>query len=137
MYKDDTIYINHILDSIKKIESYTTSLSREEFANNGMIQDAVIRNFEIIGEAAKNISLHMKQPIMKYPGKRLRDERQINPRLHGSGYCCCLENNRKRHPAFETNDFKDNELNLLTCLRPSPPPHFFVNLHQSKNKRLC
>ena len=53
MDKDDSIYIDHILESIEKIEKYTTNISREDFAKNNMIQDAVIRNFEIIGKATK------------------------------------------------------------------------------------
>lgn len=70
MGKDDFIYIEHILESIDKIQRYTENLSKEEFAKNEMIQDAVIRNFEIIGEATKMISISMKNHTNIYPGKR-------------------------------------------------------------------
>lgn len=56
MQKDNLIYINHIYDCIIKIESYTESISLEEFLKNSLIQDGVIRNFEIIGEATKKLS---------------------------------------------------------------------------------
>ncbi len=56
MSKDEKIYLRHILDSIEKVESYVSGRSWEEFNENSMVQDAVIRQMEIIGEAAKRIS---------------------------------------------------------------------------------
>ncbi len=58
------LFLKDILDSISKIEKYTKGLSFEELKNNEMVLDAVIRNFEIIGEAAKNIPKDIKG---KYP----------------------------------------------------------------------
>jgi uncharacterized protein with HEPN domain len=52
---DDRTYLGHILDCIAKIETYTTE-GRAVFMKEPMIQDAVMRNLEIIGEAAKNVS---------------------------------------------------------------------------------
>jgi uncharacterized protein with HEPN domain len=66
MIKSDQVYIEHILEAIGKIENFTHSISRFDFDSNVMIQDAVIRNFEIIGEAAKKISkpfIHSHQEI--------------------------------------------------------------------------
>lgn len=56
MKKDDTIFLSHILQSIKYIEEDTKCFSFEKFNSTRVIQDAVIRNIEIIGEAAKNVS---------------------------------------------------------------------------------
>ena len=56
MIKNDQVYLEHILEAINKIETYINRLTKPEFDNNVMIQDAVIRNFEIIGEATKQIS---------------------------------------------------------------------------------
>ena len=53
--KNDKVYLYSILESIEKIEEYTEK-GRDEFLNKHLIQDAVIRNLEIIGEATKNIS---------------------------------------------------------------------------------
>lgn len=53
--KDPLIYIEHIFEAINRIEEYTKDLKLDGFLENSLIQDAVIRNFEIIGEATKNI----------------------------------------------------------------------------------
>lgn len=53
--KDPIVYVDHILESIADIISYTNGLSWEEFLNDKEKQDAVIRKIEIIGEAARNI----------------------------------------------------------------------------------
>lgn len=57
----------HILDSITSIELYTQQLTREEFLSNFMIQDAVVRNLEIIGEASKNIPADIKEKFPHIP----------------------------------------------------------------------
>ena len=56
MIRDDRVYLSHILDSLQQIEEYTGGLEFEGFRANRMVQDAVIRQFEIIGEAVKNLS---------------------------------------------------------------------------------
>lgn len=67
--KDDNIFLLQTFEFIDKIESYTEG-GYEEFINSPMIQDAVIRNFEIIGEAAKQIPNTMKA---KYPAISWRE----------------------------------------------------------------
>ena len=47
--KSDNVFLLHIVD-------YVSNVTEEEFYNKRLIQDAVIRNYEIIGEAAKNLS---------------------------------------------------------------------------------
>lgn len=54
--KSDLPYLGHIADSIAAIRSYVTD-GREAFMQRRLIQDAVIRNFEIIGEAAGKVSI--------------------------------------------------------------------------------
>lgn len=53
MIKDDLAYIENILDCIRKINEFSSGLSLKEFKTNEMVQDAIIRNIEIIGEASK------------------------------------------------------------------------------------
>lgn len=48
-------YLEHILDAIERIERYTVDIDELFFLSSELIQDAVIRNIEIIGEAANNI----------------------------------------------------------------------------------
>jgi len=53
--KSDLPYLGHIADSIAAIEDYVAE-GRNAFFDQRLIQDAVIRNFEIIGEAASRLS---------------------------------------------------------------------------------
>lgn len=69
--KDDLIYIEHIIQAINKIIEYTKDISQFEFNKNEMIQDAVIRNIEIIGEATKNISNDLKSVYYNIPWKEM------------------------------------------------------------------
>lgn len=48
-------YLGHILAAIERIERHTADIDELGFLNSELIQDAVIRNIEIIGEAANNI----------------------------------------------------------------------------------
>jgi len=61
--RDYILFIEDILTCIEKIERYTSNVSFEEFCGNDMAVDAVIRNFEIIGEAVKKIPEEIR---MKY-----------------------------------------------------------------------
>ena len=54
--KDDRIYVEHILLSIERIQSYISGKDQETFSNDSITQDAVVRQLEIIGEATKRIS---------------------------------------------------------------------------------
>lgn len=63
--KTDRIYITHILECIDHINSYVKV--EKDFLSSRLIQDAVIRNLEIIGEATKKIS------------KELRDKEKVVP----------------------------------------------------------
>ena len=64
MKKDDSIFVSHILDSIQKIEEFSRDVSKEDFFDSVLLQDAIIRRIEIIGEASKNVSDSLKS---KYP----------------------------------------------------------------------
>lgn len=66
--KEPLIYIRHILICIEKIQRYTTDMSESQFLSNEIIQDAVIRNFEVIGEATKKLDLdfHEKHPNIEW-----------------------------------------------------------------------
>ncbi len=55
MCRETKLYLNDILTCIERIQEYTDSLSFEEFSSDNRTIDAVVRNFEIIGEAVKNI----------------------------------------------------------------------------------
>ncbi len=59
--RDHILFIEDILMSIEKIETYTKNISFEEFCKNNMAIDAVVRNFEIIGEAIKRIPEEIRE----------------------------------------------------------------------------
>ena len=55
MTKSFHVFIEHIIDSIEKIEEFTKNIGEDEFNKNTQLQDAVIRRIEIIGETVKNL----------------------------------------------------------------------------------
>ena len=72
MKTDQTAFLNHILDAIKKIEKYIQGIDEEAFTKNDLVQDGVIRQIEIIGEAVKRLSDDLKsQSPVSYPGRTL------------------------------------------------------------------
>lgn len=58
--RGDKEFLLDIIEAIKRIELYTKELSYQDFLQKIETQDAVVRNFEIIGEAVKNISKNLK-----------------------------------------------------------------------------
>lgn len=58
--RGDKEFLLDIIEAIKRIELYTKGLSYEDFLQKTETQDAVARNFEIIGEAVKNVSKALK-----------------------------------------------------------------------------
>ncbi len=48
-------YLEHIIEAIERIDRYTEDMDEVTFLNSELVQDAVIRNIEIIGEASNNI----------------------------------------------------------------------------------
>ena len=64
-------YIEHILGAVERIESYVHDLDQAAFEKNMLVQDAVIRNFEIIGEAANKSQLADSTFAQRHPELRL------------------------------------------------------------------
>ncbi len=69
MKKDDYVYLKHILDAIIRIDEYTKHIRYEDFINNHIIQDGVIRQMEIIGEATKMLSKEIRERCPEIPWK--------------------------------------------------------------------
>ena len=49
-------YLGHIVEAVERIQRYVSELDEQGFLRDEKSQDAVVRNFEILGEAAHNIS---------------------------------------------------------------------------------
>ena len=73
--KDDFTYLSHILEAVERISEYLQEADYESFLKNTMMADAVIKNFEIIGEAANNVSDDFKQNHPELPWLDMGDMR--------------------------------------------------------------
>lgn len=73
----DLKYLRHILDAIEKIERYLAPADFETFSINDMMIDAVIRELEIIGEAAGNLSEDFTEEYADIPWFRVRAMRNV------------------------------------------------------------
>ncbi len=76
--RDDRTLLFDIHEAVKRINSYTKGMAAKEFFKDLKTQDAIIRNFEIIGEAAKNVSKTSKE---KYPEDSWKDLAKFRDKL--------------------------------------------------------
>jgi uncharacterized protein with HEPN domain len=73
---DDRARLEHIVEAIERIQSYTAKAA-DTFFTNSMVQDAVIRNIQIIGEAAHAISDDFKNTHREIPWRDIVGTRNI------------------------------------------------------------
>jgi uncharacterized protein with HEPN domain len=77
-------YLNHILEAIERIEEYVSELDEMAFLGNKLVQDAVVRNFEVIGEASNNIEKRFPEFVAAHPELPLTSAYQMrNAVAHG------------------------------------------------------
>ena len=79
--KDNSVYVKHILDAIRRIEEYTKGISEKEFMDKNMVNAAVIREIEIIGEATKMLEDDFKDEHPSIPWKKVAGMR--DKLIHG------------------------------------------------------
>ena len=77
MKKDPKVFLTHILESIQLIEEYSQKLSETKFHKDRLLQDAVIRRLEIIGEAVKNLPVSFKTKHLDIPWKQMAGMRDV------------------------------------------------------------
>lgn len=65
--RNEKLFLKDILKHCRKIERYTENKSWEIFLNDEILQDALIRNLEIIGEAAKNLTQKLREEHSQIP----------------------------------------------------------------------
>lgn len=73
----DDFFLKHIVMAFENVFSYINGISCEEFLRNNLIKDAVVRNFEIIGEATKNLTVEFRQSYPDIDWKGLAGYRDI------------------------------------------------------------
>ncbi|HTW91402.1 MAG TPA: DUF86 domain-containing protein [bacterium] len=74
--KDDRLYLTSILESIGNIEEYTRP-GRDAFMQSRMQRDAVVRNFETMGEAAKQVSSDLRKAHPEIPWRKVAGFRDV------------------------------------------------------------
>ncbi len=75
MKRDVRLYLDDIFDAVEKIENYIGVLTFEEFSLDSKTIDAIVRNFEIIGEATKRIPQETKEKYSQIPWKMMAGTR--------------------------------------------------------------
>ncbi len=71
------LYLEDILSAIDKVQRYTHSMDLDRFRASDITIDAVIRNFTIIGEAARQIPSEIEQRYSDVPWHKMRSLRNI------------------------------------------------------------
>lgn len=61
------VYLEHILKAIQRIDHYTEDMDEDSFLKNELVQDATVRNLEVIGEASRNIDRYFQDFVKKHP----------------------------------------------------------------------
>ena len=59
--RTDELFVYDILECCEKIEQYLRGVTKNAFDQNSMLQDAVVRNIEIISEASKSLSSEFRE----------------------------------------------------------------------------
>ena len=75
--RDYKLYLEDILQAIKSIDKYTKGLTIGKFRKNSLIIDAVVRNMEVIGEAAKNVPINIRAKTSDVEWKKISGLRDI------------------------------------------------------------
>jgi uncharacterized protein with HEPN domain len=77
MPRDFRLYVDDMLEAVKQIRSYVEGYNRETFASDRKTQDAVIRNLEVIGEAARNLPEIIKASASEVEWRKITGLRNI------------------------------------------------------------
>jgi len=71
MSRDPNPFLRAMLEAAAKVISYTNGLNQSEFVANSIIYDAVLRNLEIIGEAAKRVPQNVRDATPNVPWRMI------------------------------------------------------------------
>ncbi len=77
MLRDFRLYLDDILEAIQQIRSYLANQDEEAFTKDRKTQDAVIRNLEIIGEAAGNLPEQIQKTVPEIDWRKIKGLRNI------------------------------------------------------------
>lgn len=77
MTRDLNVYLNDIFESLELISDYVKGIDEDTFSNNRQLQDAVIRRFEIVGEATKQIPDNFRNKYPHIPWREMAGLRDV------------------------------------------------------------
>src|SRR4030067_2906338 len=77
MHRNYKLYLDDILTSVNKIQNYVGDTSYEALLVDEMKLDAIVRNFEIIGEAASNIPAEIRDKYPLVEWRKISDFRNV------------------------------------------------------------
>ena len=77
MSRDYSLYLEDILDASGKIENYVKDVSLEQFSQDEMRIDAVLRNLEVIGEATKNLPPELREEYADIDWRKIAGLRDV------------------------------------------------------------
>ncbi len=75
--RDWKLRVEDVLDAIARIQRYTAGMTGDEFLSSEMVQDAVIHNFTVIGEAARHVPAEVESRHPDVPWTRMRGMRNL------------------------------------------------------------
>ena len=73
--KDNSVYIDHMLECILRIDEYVES--KEQFYSSRLVQDAVVRNLQVMSESSQRLAAGVKQLYPDIPWKQISGFRNI------------------------------------------------------------
>ncbi len=77
MSRDPLLYLEDIIEACDKILLYTKDTNFDKLKSDSMLFDAVVRNIEVMGEAAKNVSDALRQEVQEVPWKEIAAMRDV------------------------------------------------------------
>lgn len=72
---DDLLFLIHIRDSLREVRAFVANETREGFLENRMLQNAVMRSFEVVGEASRRVSGEYRERHPEVPWRLMGDFR--------------------------------------------------------------
>ena len=74
--KDDLLFVEHMLESVRRIQEYTVG-GKDAFSSNTMLQDAVMRNLQVLAESSKRISAFRQDEFAQIPWRQIAGFRNV------------------------------------------------------------
>jgi hypothetical protein len=108
--RDYSLYLSDILRAFEAIENFVQGQSFEDFKQDDKTSSAVIRKFEIIGEAAKQVPEHIKQeyPFCSLEGNG-RNERHAHTPLLRCKLSNPLADYKEQNPQYQTRNSQNSQ----------------------------